>query len=287
LRRGRHFHRRVFLVAHLVAVFAGGAAAVVGALHWYGISGALSMRHLTMPAFTAGGYQSVHFERIAAATAVIVAPDQDGDARSPGVGTGAIIGRDRDRAWIVTCSHVAMPYAAVASWRDPGAAMPVWVQLHDGRSARGTITWAAPPPLDVALVEVRIANPPAPIEISRATDTLETGAPVMFVPNPYREGWMIHHGEIEKRRMHRTPAGPYSLLYTTLPVQPGDSGSGLFDSRGMLIGLNTWARFDAGGSRGISLPSETLQALVDAVRENRLHDLSRILPAQPEQPQQQ
>jgi S1-C subfamily serine protease len=225
----------------------------------------------------------VHFERIAAATAVIVAPDHDGDASSPGIGSGAIIGRDRDRAWIVTCSHVAMPYAAVAAWRDPDTAQPVWVQLHDGRSAQGTITWAAPPPLDVALVEIEINDPPEPIEISRATSTLEAGAPVMFVPNPYRDGWMIHHGEIEKRRMHQTPAGPYSLLYTSLPVQPGDSGSGLFDSRGMLIGLNTWARFEVGGSRGISLPSETLQALVDAVRDNRLHDLDTILPALPEQ----
>lgn len=284
LRRSRHAHRRHYLVTYLVAVFAGGSAAVTGGLHWYGVAGSLGLEHLTMPAFARTDYPSVHFERIAAATVVIVVPAHDGDAKNPGIGTGAIIGRDSERAWIVTCSHVAMPYASVASWRDPADAMPVWVQLYDGRSAQGTITWAAPPPLDVAVVEVPMENTPAPIEISRTTDALEAGAPVMFVPNPYRHGWMIHHGEIEKRRLHNTPAGPYSLVYTTLPVQPGDSGSGLFDSRGLLIGLNTWARFGAGGPRGISLPSETLHALVDAVRDNRLHELDKILPAHPGQP---
>ncbi len=281
LRKGRHFHRRLLLASHLLAVLCGGVALIVGAFQWWGVSRSAGMQHLTMPTLEAGISQSVHFDHIAKATAVVLAPDGDGDGRMSGIGTAAVIGTDERRAWLVTCSHVAMPYAAVASWRDPKDAHPVWIQLHDGRSTMGRVTWAAPPPLDVALIEIDVDNPPAPVEISTDTNEMEQGDPVMFVPNPYRHGWMIHYGEIEKRRHHDTPAGPYSLLFTTLPVQPGDSGSGLFDENGLLIGLNTWARFGLGGPRGISLPSETLRALVTAIGENRLHELDSILPQIP------
>jgi len=60
----------------------------------------------------------------------------------------------------------------------------------------------------------------------------------------------------------QSPAGTYDLLFTDLPVIPGDSGSGLFDGEGRLVGLNTWTRLGEGGAHGISLPSETMQVLV-------------------------
>ena len=77
----------------------------------------------------------------------------------------------------------------------------------------------------------------------------------MFVPNPYRAGWKVIHGQLLRREPHRTPAGTYELLYIDLPVIPGDSGSGLFDARGQLVGVNTWSRGRANGApQGITLP---------------------------------
>ncbi|MEO7735286.1 MAG: S1C family serine protease, partial [Kofleriaceae bacterium] len=103
---------------------------------------------------------------------------------------------------------------------------------------------------------------------------------VTFVPNPYRAGWKVLHGELIRREAHRTSAGAYDLLYTDLPVIFGDSGSGLYDAQGRLVGLNTWAQFGGGASQGISLPSETMRVVVDAIRDGKLDNLDEAaLPA--------
>jgi S1-C subfamily serine protease len=97
---------------------------------------------------------------------------------------------------------------------------------------------------------------------------------VTFVPNPYRAGWFVKHGQLLRRETHRTPAGDFDLLYTDLPVTHGDSGSGLFDAEGRLVGLNTWTRvYPDGDSHGISLPSSAMRELVDAIERGRFDQL--------------
>lgn len=278
LRGQRHYRRLPFVAAHAAAIIAGGAALVIGGMHWWALSGGFHGQYTSMPPRAALAV-TANVERILNATVVVLAPDRDGDARGMAMGTGAIVATDPHRAWIVTCSHVAMPYAAVGAPRHARDAHPVWVQLADGREARGTVRWAAPPPLDVAVVEVPMTDPPEAVTISADASALEPSASVMFVPNPYRAGWKVIHGQLLRREPHRTPAGTYELLYTDLPVIPGDSGSGLFDARGQLVGLNTWTRGGANGAaEGISLPSETMRALVDAIARG---ELDRLDDAQP------
>jgi S1-C subfamily serine protease len=110
--------------------------------------------------------------------------------------------------------------------------------------------------------------------ISPDTESLQTDSPVTFVPNPLRDGWLVYDGRVQNRELHDTPAGPFSLLFTDLPVKPGDSGSGLYDSRGQLVGLNTWTRMGGGQApQGISLPSEAMRAIVEAIDQDRLDSL--------------
>ena len=90
---------------------------------------------------------------------------------------------------------------------------------------------------------------------------------MFFVPNPYRDGWMVHRGAVLARREHETPAGRFSLLITDLPVVPGDSGSGLYDEQGRLVGVNTWRQKGIEGTRAISLPSDALQRVLDRMRD--------------------
>lgn len=278
LRSGRHFRRIPILASHLVAVVVGVAGVLTGGAHWL-FEGGGSGQYTAMPARASLG-ASAQAERIVNATVVVLAPDADGDARNLALGAGAVVAADAGRAWIVTCSHVAMPYVAVAAFRRPRDARPVWVQLSDGREGQAMIRWTAPPPLDVALLELPIANPPEPVTIAPDTSTIQAPASVTFVPNPYRSGWKLLHGELLRRERHRTPAGTYDLLYTDLPVTFGDSGSGLYDARGQFIGLNTWTRITGiGPSQGISLPSETMRVLVDAIRDGKLDQLDEtVLP---------
>jgi S1-C subfamily serine protease len=279
VRRKRQFRRLEILACHALAIVLGATAVVVGVLQ--SPSGlADRWQNLSMPARRALGVPA-HVQRILDATVVVLAPDADGDARKLAMGTGAVIARDPGRAWIVTCSHVAMPYVAVATWHQPRVASPVWVQLSDGREGRGTVRWTAPPPLDVALIELPIDHPPEPVVIAADSSTLGPGDGVTFVPNPYRSGWEVLHGKLLRRDTHHTPAGTYDLLFTDLFVIPGDSGSGLYDARGQLVGLNTWTSIEDGGARGISLPSEAMQVLVAAIAGGKLDQLDDAVAAPP------
>lgn len=277
-RRNRQFRRLSILASHLVVIIVGCTALVIGVFHWVAQRGGFGGQYTSMPARASLGVPS-HVERILNATVVVLAPGADGDARTLAIGTGAVVASDDMRAWIVTCSHVAMPYAAVGTWRHARDAPPVWVQLSDGREGRASVRWTAPPPLDVALVELPIAHPPEPVVIAADTSAIQSSVNLTFVPNPYRAGWKVLHGELLRRETHHTPAGTYDLLYTDLPVTHGDSGSGLYDVRGQLVGLNTWTRSGDGPAQGISLPSETMRVLVDAIRNGNLDNLDEaVLP---------
>jgi hypothetical protein len=278
LRRRRHFRRLGILASHLLCIIAGGTALVSGTCQRLLLTG-FSGQYTSMPAREPLG-ASANTERIVNATVVVLAPDADGDANNLAIGAGAVVAADDARAWIVTCSHVAMPYLAVGAWRHARDARPVWVQLSDGREGQAFVRWTAPPPLDVALIELPIDHAPEPVTIAPETRTIQTSASVSFVPNPYRSGWKVLHGELIRRETHRTTAGVYDLLYTDLPVTFGDSGSGLYDASGQFIGLNTWTRISASGpSQGISLPSETMRVLVDAIRDGKLDQLDEaVLP---------
>jgi S1-C subfamily serine protease len=140
------------------------------------------------------------------------------------------------------------------------------------------VRWTAPPPLDVALVELPIADPPEPVTIAADTSAFQPDDAVTFVPNPYRSGWHVVHGKLLKRDTHHTPAGTYDLLVTDLPVIHGDSGSGLYDVRGQLVGLNTWTMIGEGGAHGISLPSEAMQQLVAAIHDRSLDRMEQAAP---------
>ncbi len=218
---------------------------------------------------------------IAESTVVVLAPDEDGDARYSAIGTGAVIASKSDQAWIVTCSHVVIPYISTAAVRDPADTHTVWIEFSDGRGAEGSIVWTAPPPLDVAIVSVKIHSPPPAVVISPSTELLDVGSPVVYVPNPLLHGWKVHHGQVDARKTHETPAGTFALVHSSLPVLPGDSGSGLYDEEGRLVGLNTWTRYDQEGSHGISLPSEVLRSLEEAIQAGSLRGLDSLLLSAP------
>ncbi len=258
------------LAAKLSGILLGTVVAMWGGSRWLLSAHGFGWEHRSMPPLEAAAFTSPWVQSAMEATAVIVGTMEDGDASWPTIGTGAVIAAQRGLVWIVTASHVAMPYAAVGGWRDASRALPVWVYLSDRRSLEGRVCWTGPPPLDVAVVEVLLADPPRPIAISPDSDFLHQGADVFFVPNPFRAGWKVHRGSVLSRERHLTPAGEYSLLYTDLPVQPGDSGSSLYDGQGRLVGLNTWLRQEPGKSQGISLPSESMRSILDRIRRNDL-----------------
>lgn len=263
IRRSR-LHRAWLPISGALGSFALGlVATVIGIMHLGAVDG-FGLAHTALPERASLGVLSPEVERIVAATTVIQAPNADGDALTGGLGTGAVVHRTDERAWVVTCRHVAIPHESVGIVHDNDSESPVRVTFADGRSAEGVVTWAAPPPLDVAILEIPIDDPPEAVEVGRSL-ALGPGADVLYVPLPLRHGWIVREGEVTRRRSHETPAGNYTLLYTNLPVLPGDSGSGLYDAAGRLVGLNTWTRLGIAGPQGISLPSEAVALIVEGM----------------------
>jgi S1-C subfamily serine protease len=261
LRKSRRLFRSwPLFAAALLGLIGGVGSSLVGGLAWAGASTWLGWEHVEVPvprstfAGPAGD--------VVRATAVVVAPDEDGDGRGLAMGTGAIIRSDGSRAWIVTCSHVAMPYVSPSAPRDASRAHPVWVYLSDGRNDEGRVVWVARPPLDVAVVTVDLPDPPPAIPVRTTADAVERGDRVFFVPNPLRHGWQVHRGAVTRREPHDTPAGRFSLVFSDLPVLPGDSGSGLFLADGRLVGLNTWRKETPRAPVAIGLPSDALQEIL-------------------------
>lgn len=281
MRRGRHFRTLGVVLVYVITVCAAGTLGVAAGIAWWASPTETGWDHLAMPTLEEDVSLLPAERRIQAATVTLVAPSEDGDFRRPAFGTGAVIAREEGRAWIVSCSHVVMPWAAIGAWREADNAQPVWVTFADQRSATGAVRWVSRPPLDVALLEVEIDDPPAPVEISGNADALITGSPVVFVPNPLRGGWMVHRGTVQKRDPHDTPAGIYSLLHTNLPVQPGDSGSGLFDEAGKIVGINTWAVIGSPTPAAISLPAEAMRVIVKAIETGRLTRIDEVILAGP------
>jgi len=268
LRKASYFRSWPDWVAAFVAILGSGMLVLIGTLFvlQYGSS---AWSHNSMPPLDEHVSDQAVLERIQRATVAIVAPDAAGDTRMPAMGAGAVIANTEGFSWIVTCSHVAMPYAAVSSVRDADKAPDVWVLFADGTQGRGVVRWVGQPPLDVAVVQATHADPPGPVPVARDTERVAANRPTVFVPNPLRDGWLIHYGRVTRRKTHVTPAGSFALVHTDLPVQPGDSGSGLFDTTGELVGINTWLS----DAEAISLPSEAMRVIVDAIEGDWLERL--------------
>jgi S1-C subfamily serine protease len=278
LRRSRDFRFLPLLVPALLAGVAGLGVALTGGLIWLGTPSAPPWRFGLVPPVDRHGSADPLVHAIQRATVAILAPDAEGDARAPALGSGAVVWSQPGRAWIVTCSHVAMPYEAVGAWRTPRDARPVWVTFSDGRGTPGTVRWTWPPPLDLVLVETPIENPPPPVTVSPDTQALLPGTQVLFVPNPLRNGWMVHRGEVLQRALRRSPAGEFRLVRTDLPAVPGDSGSGLFDAAGHIVGINTWVRVTPERFEAVALPAEAMRVMVEAIQAGRLEQLDAIFP---------
>ena len=282
LRRGRLFRSWLLVSLNLVAMTTGSAAMLVGGFHLLATAGAFRdihgqpWLHVAMPDIATAAAPSPLAREVMAATTVILATNAEGDMRGMAIGSGNVISRSLDRAWVLTNSHVAMPFRGTGSFRDPSDALPVLVYFADGRSEKGRVVWVSGPPLDAVVLSVPIANAPAPVDIAADAAHADKGTSVFFVPNPFRRGWRSHTGEVIERKLKQWRPGGINLIYTNLPVEPGDSGGGLFDGRGRLIGINTWAQFDEDRKarrivpKGISLPPKTLQEIRDLISSHRL-----------------
>ena len=178
-----------------------------------------------------------------AVVAIVIAPKDGADAKGQGgTGSGTLISAD---GWVLTAGHVG---------QEPGRA--VTVLLADGTELKGlTAGQHFGPDGDVGLVKADPAGRTLPFAELGASASLATGDPVLALGHPLgpeRSPWRpppLRVGRVLGREGWR--------IAIDAPLSPGDSGGGVFDLEGRLVGVN---------SAAASRPDLNLAATVESAK---------------------
>jgi Do/DeqQ family serine protease len=175
-----------------------------------------------------------------------------------GLGSGVIV---NSSGYIVTNHHVI------------NGADTVEVDLKDRRSFPARVV-GSDEASDLAVLKVEAANLPA-VAFGNS-EVVNVGDVVLAFGNPLGVGQTVTMGIISaKGRATGLGDGSFEdFLQTDAPINSGNSGGALVNTRGELVGINSQILSPSGGNIGIgfSIPANMVRAVTDAlVKDGRVH----------------
>ncbi|MGE5299330.1 MAG: S1C family serine protease [Acidobacteriota bacterium] len=189
----------------------------------------------------------------------IATASQRGEPAQAGVGSGVIIAPD---GYILTNDHVVQN------------AKQLFVTLTDGSSLTATVV-GTDTATDLAII--RASGSGLPYATLGDSDSLRAGQLVIAIGNPFGFQSTVSAGIVSALgRALRSREGRLieNIIQHTAPLNPGNSGGPLVDSRGRIVGINTAIIVTAQGI-GFSIPSNTakwvLSQLLTVGRVRRGH----------------
>jgi S1-C subfamily serine protease len=180
------------------------------------------------------------------------------------IGSGVILQIENDTALIVTNRHV-VDSDYTGDGVDPNPKLPeegqFQVKLIGQMPEPGKVVWMAPDGIDLALVTVSAISKEAKAVAWPRKGVLMAGEDVFTIGNPRHLDWSITRGTISQFRLMNRGARKIRLIQTDAALNPGNSGGGLYDKDGVLIGINTLAS-DKRFAEGINF-AITFETLLD------------------------
>ena len=182
------------------------------------------------------------------------APRQAPPRREGGLGSGVIVRAD---GYILTNHHVV------------DGADHVSVELTDGRTFKAKVI-GSDAPSDLAVVKIEGSNLKT-LALGNS-DGVRTGDVVLAVGNPLGVGQTVTMGIVSAKGRATGGAGDGSFedfIQTDAPINQGNSGGALVNTRGELIGINSQILSPSGGSIGIgfaipaNMASNVMSQLID------------------------
>jgi serine protease Do len=176
------------------------------------------------------------------------------------IGAGIILKVDADAVLLLTNRHVIDDdFNGSQQEKSPLPDHSVNVQFLGRAPLNGSVVWMAPFGVDAALVRVPTLNTQDLVAACWAAEAAcRVSDRVFVVGNPMGLAWSHASGEVSQVR--RQDFGPLNVrvIQISAPVNTGNSGGGLYDEHGLLIGVNTWTkdkRFAEGLAFSISFQS--------------------------------
>jgi Do/DeqQ family serine protease len=176
--------------------------------------------------------------------------------RQRGLGSGVIVSTD---GYILTNNHVVENADVIR------------VETTDGRTVVATLV-GTDAPSDLALLKINSTGLQA-MALGNS-DGVQVGDVVLAVGNPLGVGQTVTMG-IVSAKGRSTGRGRGSLSYedflqTDAPINHGNSGGALVNTKGELVGINSQILSESGGNIGIgfAIPSNMAKNVMDELRAN-------------------
>src|SRR5262245_13491797 len=120
---------------------------------------------------------------------------------------------------------------------------------------------------DVAVLKVDYRGLPA-LELGDS-ENLHQGQLVLAFGNPLGLENSVSMGIVSSVARQLRPEDPMIYIQTDAPINPGSSGGPLVDSRGRVIGINTFILPQSGGNEGLGFaaPSNIVRNVFDQIRK--------------------
>jgi len=160
------------------------------------------------------------------------------------VGSGIVVDATPTHFRVLTNRHVADGDLV----QREGVELKVFTVT--GQSVSATVLWRAPGGIDMALLESALPGADELVDIARAATGAtppQVGSRVFAVGNPHSLGWSYTEGVVSSLRNHDQSGSNITFIQTQTPINPGNSGGGLYDMRGLLVGMNSWKISDSVG----------------------------------------
>jgi len=189
-------------------------------------------------------------------------------SKQESTGSGIILSAD---GYIVTNAHVVR------------TARRIQVRLTDLRSpARGALM-PEPKLVEAKLIGLDRDMDVAVIKVQRTglahlqlgdSDAVRQGELVMAFGNPLGLEGSVSMGIVSSAARELHPDDMLAYIQTDAPINPGNSGGPLIDSRGRVVGINTFILSQSGGSEGLgfAVPSNIVNSVYTQLRkEGHVH----------------
>ena len=185
------------------------------------------------------------------------------------IGSGVILRIDGGKAYVVTNRHVVDPGFADGVPSRAGRTIAegsLKIKLIGQAPLPAAVEWVAPDGIDLAVATVLLTSADAQAAAWVAEPDAKIGDEVFAVGNPHGLGWTHTSGAISQYRQQNALGRPVRVIQTNAAINAGNSGGGLYDKAGRLLGITTWTR-DKRVAEGLSfaISFETLLSLNPAV----------------------